>query len=143
MKTTIVIQRVSAKDIRNHFSLDSPGYFLARDAERLGEIASAADAVEVITLVNKFYQIALRERIVKELAEVHGQDAARTYLEQSGTEDGGQYAVDMLGKDLMKTILREAMDEVKRESGLGSGKYDPTRAAKRLARRRTVVRSDG
>lgn len=136
MKTTIVVQRVSAKDIAAHFSLDSPGYFLARDAERLGEIASAADAIEVITLVNKFYQIALRERIVKELVELHGKDAAREYLEKSGTDEGTNYAVEMLGKDLLTIILREAMDEVKRESGVGSGKNDPTKAAKRAAKRR-------
>lgn len=137
MKTTIVVQRVSRREIAAYFSLDSPGYFVARDAERVGEIASAADAVEVITLVNKLYQMALRERIAKEILELHGKDEAREYLEKSGTDEGADYAVDLLGKDLMKIILREAMDEVKRESGVGSGKNEPTKAAKRLARRRT------
>lgn len=141
MKTTIVVQRVSAQDVAAHFSLDSPGYFLARDAERLGEIASAADAVEVITLVNKFYQITLRERVVKELAELHGKDAARTYFEQSGTEAGGDYAIQMIGKDLMKIILRETMDEVRRESGVGTGKNEPTKAAKKATKRRVGIAS--
>jgi hypothetical protein len=131
------VRRVTAQDIAGYFSLDSPGYFLARDAERLGEIAGAADAVEVIVLVNKLYQIALRERIVEELAAQHGKSAARKYLEASGTVGGGDYAVQLLGKDLMKVILREVMNEVRGESGVGSGKNTPTTAAKRAAKRRT------
>ncbi|HEY0141272.1 MAG TPA: hypothetical protein VGF48_10270 [Thermoanaerobaculia bacterium] len=136
MKTTITVQRVTAKEIEVYFSLDSPGYFLARDAERAGEIASAADAVEVITLINKFYQVIMRDRIVKELSERHGKPAARKYLESWNTDDGSDFALDTLGKDLMKIILRETMDEVKRESGVGSGKNDPTKAAKRAAKKR-------
>lgn len=133
---TLRVRRVTAQDIAGFFSLDSPGYLLARDAERLGEIAGAADAVEIIVLVNKLYEIALCERIVEEIAARHGEPAARKYLLASGTVQAADYAVQLLGKDLMKVILREVMADVKKECGVGSGKNTPTSAAKGAAERR-------
>lgn len=133
---TLKVRRVTAQDIASYFSLDSPGYFLARDAERVGEIAGAADAVEVIVLVNKLCEMALRERIVEELAARHGKAAARKYLEACGTVEGTDYVVQLLGKEVMKVILRAVMSDVKKESGVGSGNNTPTRAARRATKRR-------
>jgi hypothetical protein len=80
MSAKIAVQRVTAKDITTFFSLDSPGSFLARDAERAGEISDAADAIEVICLVNKLSQIELDTCIMRELQERYGPEKVAAYL---------------------------------------------------------------
>jgi len=130
-KATLNIRRVSAEDIASFFRLDSPGYFIARDAECAGEIAGAADVIEIIVLVNKLYEIELRERIMRELSRQYGKDTVLEYLQKADTSEGAQFVLAKLGKDRFTAIARETMAYVRKESAVGSGKNDPTKAAQR------------
>jgi hypothetical protein len=133
MTVKITIERVTAEDLA-FFSLESPGYFIARDAEKAGEMAGPADAIEVICLVNKLYEIEFRQRIALALAEHCGKDAERTYLENEDSDGATKYVVAQLGTDRLHLIMRETADYVKQESGVGAGTNEPTKAAQKVKR---------
>jgi hypothetical protein len=131
MSAKITVQRVTAKDITTFFSLDSPGYFLARDAERAGEISGAADAIEVICLVNKLSQIELDTHIMRELEERCGPDRVAAYLRTASVEERTTFTIEAIGKEDMVVILQEVANSLKRQSAIRTGVNDPTKAARR------------
>ena len=127
MTAKLTVKRVTQDEVNAFFSLDSPGYFIARDAEKAGEIAGAANAIEIITLVNKLYEIEFRNRIIRALAETHGKDAVREYAEKVEDDAGTDFLLRTLGKAQLTTIMKATADYVKQEAGVG--KNDPTKEA--------------
>jgi hypothetical protein len=127
-KKSITFRNITTEEFTRWFSLDSPGYFIAKESHKAGEIESPTDAVEVICLANKFYDMVLFERLVLAL-KPHGK--AKEYVELRGTDAGVELAVNTLGRERTATILREAMAEVRKEVKIGENdkKKPPRRRA--------------
>lgn len=128
-KKSITFRNITAEEFKRWFSLDSPGYYIAKEAQRADEIESPTDAVEVICLANKFYDMVLFEKLVVALKP---HDKVQEYIELRGTEAGVNLAVDTLGKERSAAILREAMAEVRKEVKIGENdKKKPARPARK------------
>ncbi len=142
MSVTLKVNRVTAKEIAAFFSLDSPGYFLARDAERAGEISGAADAIEVICLVNKLSEIELSTRIMQELKDRYGPEKVTEYLRTTDQDERTAFSLEAIGRDDLLVILQDVANSVKKQSGIGTGTNDPTKAALK-AKRGAIRRIQG
>jgi hypothetical protein len=114
-KVTITVDRVTEEDLK-YFKLDSPGYFIARDGERAGEVAGAAYAVQVICLANKLYQMELTNRLIVELAPF---GKIEEYARVAGTDAAIDLIVQTLGKPRCAALLKEVADYVKAEAKIG------------------------
>jgi hypothetical protein len=68
MRKTLKLRLITAAQCEQFFLLDSPGYFIARDAMNAGETATATDALEVLCLANELYESELLNRLIVELA---------------------------------------------------------------------------
>jgi len=106
--------------------LDSPGYFIAKDAMNAGETATATDALEVLCLANELYESELLNRLIVELAPY---GTVEEYAEKRGTDEGADLIVEVLGKDRALRILQDVANEVKRQSKVGTGENDKVRAS--------------
>lgn len=121
MKRTIKLKRITTAEFEAYFRLDSPGYFIAKKAVEHDEVSSAVDVLEVFVLTNKLFEIEFRQRVALALAP-HGK--AKEYLEGLGTDRARDIAIDTLGAERLKVILRETADYVKEESKVGMGVND-------------------
>jgi hypothetical protein len=77
MRKTLKFRHISTAQFEEFFMLDSPGYFIARDAMNAGETATAADAVEVLCLANQLYESELLNPLVVELAPLGWKSTSR------------------------------------------------------------------
>ena len=112
MRKTISFRGISRDEFNAYFQLDSPGYLLAKDAIRAGELGSAVDTVETICLGNKLYEMELRNRIAEEL-KPRGKTVQ--YLENCGTQEGVDIAVQTLGATRMAQLIEEVMAEIRQQ----------------------------
>lgn len=127
MKKTLKFRHISTAQFEQFFMLDSPGYLIARDAMNAGETATAADAVEVLCLANALFESELLNRLIVELAP-HGK--LEEYVEKRGTDEGGDFIVEVLGKENALRILQDVTNEVKRQSKVGTGENDKVARAR-------------
>jgi hypothetical protein len=128
MKKAVKFRHITAKQFEQFFLLDSPGYFIARDAVKAGEVATATDTIEVLCLANELYESELVNRLIVELAP-HGK--VNEYAEKHGTDEAGDFVVEVLGKEKALRILQDVANEVKRQSKVGTGENDKVAADRR------------
>ncbi|HXH91109.1 MAG TPA: hypothetical protein VNN25_05975 [Thermoanaerobaculia bacterium] len=121
MRKTLRLRLITATQFEQFFLLDSPGYFIARDAMNAGETATATDALEVLCLANQLYESELLNRLIVELATLGKLDE---YIEKRGTDEGGEFIVEVFGKEKALRILQDVTNEVKRQSKVGTGEND-------------------
>jgi hypothetical protein len=126
MRKTLKFRHISTAQFEQFFLLDSPGYFIARDAMNAGETATAADALEVLCLANALFESELLNRLMVELAPYGKLDE---YAEKRGTAEGANLIVEVLGKERALRILQEVTNEVKRQSKVGTGENDKVSAS--------------
>jgi histidyl-tRNA synthetase len=126
MRKTLKLRLITAAQFEQFFLLDSPGYFIARDAMNAGETSTATDALEVLCLANELYESELLNRLIVELAP-YGQ--VEEYAEKRGTDEGADLIVEVLGKDRALRILQDVANEVKRQSKVGTGENDKVKAS--------------
>src|SRR5687768_9967962 len=112
MKKTLRFKLITLDQFTTYFHLDSPGYFIARDAEKVDEIGSPLEAVEVVCLANQLYESELLNRL---MVELHPYGALEEYLQKRGTDEGIDLVIRLLGKQRTKEILKEVMDQVRWE----------------------------
>jgi hypothetical protein len=125
MKKTLKFRRITPDQFAQYFLLDSPGYFIARDAVKAGELGNALDTVEALCLVNQLYESELLNRLIVELAPL---GKLEEYVAKRGTDAGGDFIVEVLGKKRALQILQEVTAEVKRQSKVGTGENDQAAA---------------
>jgi hypothetical protein len=106
-KARIKFDRLTSEDLQ-FLKLDSPGYFIAKDAEAAGELAGANEIVEVICLANKLYDMELRQRLVLAVSRL-GASAIDQFADVARTEEEARFLVDALGKERLFEICRETM----------------------------------
>jgi hypothetical protein len=111
---TITVSRIDEEDLK-YFRLDSPGYFIARDAERAGDIAGAASGVEVICLINKLYEMEFLDRVTRELAPF---GKAEEFVE-SNPDERTDLIIQLLGKERAEQILRDVIAVVRKKANVG------------------------
>jgi hypothetical protein len=116
MRKTLRFKHITLDQFNTYFHLDSPGYFIARDAQKADEVGGPLEAVEVICLANQLYQSELTNRL---MVELHQHGAVEEYMRKRGTDEGTQLVVDVLGKQRTTEILKEVMDQVRREVRIG------------------------
>jgi hypothetical protein len=126
MRKTLKFRHISTAQFEQFFLLDSPGYFIARDAMNAGETATAADALEVLCLANALFESELLNRLIVELAP-YGK--VKEYAAKRGTDEGADFIVEVLGKDRALRILQDVANEVKRQSKVGTGENDKVSAS--------------
>jgi len=117
MRKTIKLRLITTQQFEQFFLLDSPGYFIARDAMKAGETATATDALEVLCLANELFESELLNRLIVELAP-YGK--VEEYAEKHGTDEGTDLIVGVLGKEKALRILQDVANEVKRQSKVGT-----------------------
>lgn len=103
-KKTVTFRRITAADFHTFFSLDSPGLYLARLAQKADELAGAADAVEAIVLANKVYEMEFQNRVAEALLPF---GKTQQYLERIGTAEGQKLVIDTLGEERLEHIFHE------------------------------------
>jgi len=118
MSTTIRLRHLTRRDFDVFFQLDSPGYYIAKEAFRAGEAKTAVEALEILCLANKLYESELFNRLAEELGP-YGKTAE--YVHAYATDAGTKLALRTLGKNRLVAILREVMDEVRRQARGGTG----------------------
>jgi hypothetical protein len=111
MNNTLEFRMISAEDFNAYFDLDSPGYYLVRDALLAGEESDALHTLECVCLANKLYAMQFDNQVAEELLP-HGK--AAEYLE-SGSQERADLAIATLGQDRMRLLAREVMDRVRQE----------------------------
>jgi hypothetical protein len=116
MKKTLKFKHITLDQFNTYFRLDSPGYFVAREAEKADEVGNPLEAVEIVCLANQLYQSELTNRL---MGELHPYDAVEEYLRKRGTDQGTQLVIDVLGEQQTTEILKEVMDQVRREVKIG------------------------
>jgi hypothetical protein len=121
VKRSIGLKLTTVADFNAYFRLDSPGYFIARDAVKAGEATEAVDVLEVLVLTNKLYEVECRKRIAAAL-KLFGKD--EQYMALVGTEAAHDLVIETLGKETVEQILRDAVADVKRQSRVGTGEND-------------------
>lgn len=126
MRKTLKLRLITAAQFEQFFLLDSPGYFIARDAMKAGETATVTDALEVLCLANELYESELLNRLIVELAP-YGR--VEEYAEKCGTDEEADFIVEVLGKDRALRILQDVADDVKRQSKVGTGENDKVTAS--------------
>jgi hypothetical protein len=114
-KKTIRFRRITADQFHAHFSLDSPGYFIARDSFAADEIGSSEEAIEVLCLANQLYATILHTKLMQ---EIHANGRIHDFAEKSGT-DAMDFAIEVLGKKRIAILMREVMSEVRAEVKIG------------------------
>jgi hypothetical protein len=128
MKKTLKFRHITSAKFEQFFLLDSPGYFIARDAMKAGETATATDALEVLCLANELYESELLNRLIVELAPL---GKLEEYIEKRATGEGGEFIVEVLGKKKTFRILQDVTNEVKLQSKVGTGENDKVAAGRR------------
>jgi hypothetical protein len=128
MKKTLRFKNITLDQFTTYFHLDSPGYFIARDAEKAHEVGSPLDAVEIVCLANQLYESELTNRLMVEL-QPHG--ALDEYLRKRGTDESTELVIDVLGKQRTTEILKEVMDQVRREVKIGENDKKQTTKTRR------------
>src|SRR5436305_13995346 len=118
MKKTIKLKRITTADFEAFFQIDSPGYYIAKKAVEHGEVSAAVDVLEVVVLTNKLFEIEFRQRVALALAP-HGN--AKDYLESLGTDRAHEIAIETLGAERLKGLLKETADYGQEESKVGIG----------------------
>ena len=116
MKKTLRFKLITLDQFNTYFHLDSPGYFIARDAENAGEIGSPLEAVEVVCLANQLYETELTNRL---MVELHPSGAVDEYMRTRGTDAGTKLVIDVLGEQRTTEILKEVMGQVRRQVKIG------------------------
>jgi hypothetical protein len=111
MRKTLKFRLISGADFSTYFRLDSPGYYLVRDALQGEDVSDALDTLEAVCLANKFYEMKFRDRILQEL-QPHGKSTE--YLEKCDTEEGADLAIHTLGRARVAQLIREVMVDVRR-----------------------------
>ena len=124
MKKTLKFRLITLDQFNTYFHLDSPGYFIARDAEKADEVGSPLEAVEVVCLANQLYESDLTNRLMVELQPYGALDE---YLRTRGTDEGTELIVKVLGEQRTAEILKEVMDQVRREVKIGENDKKRTR----------------
>jgi hypothetical protein len=120
-KRTVTFKLITAAEFRDFFRLDSAGFYVACEAVAAGEVAEAIDAIEIIVLANKLYEVECRQRLAAAL-KPYGKE--EQYLASVGTDRASRLVVEILGRDKVVEILREVMRYVKRQSHVGTGEND-------------------
>ena len=115
-KKTLRFKLITLDQFNTYFHLDSPGYFIARDAEKADAVGSPLEVVEVVCLANQLYETELANRLMVELRPYGALDE---YMRKRGTDEGTKLVIAVLGKHRMKKILNEVMAEVRREVKIG------------------------
>lgn len=115
-KKTLRFNLITLDQFNTYFHLDSPGYFIAREAEKADEVGSPLEALEVVCLANQLYQSELTNRL---MVELHPHGALDEYLRMRGTDEGTELVIDVLGEQRTKEILKEVMGQVRREVKIG------------------------
>src|SRR4051794_36709435 len=111
MPETITFRRISVDDFDAYFRLDSPGYFLIKEALDTGdEVGDALATLEAVCLANKLYDIEFMARMVDEL-KPHGkaEEYARNSLAPEGAQLAADLAIKTLGKDRVTQVMRDVM----------------------------------
>ena len=116
MKKTLRFKLITLDQFNTYFRLDSPGYFIARDAEKADEVGSPLEAVEVVCLANQLYDSELTNRL---MIELHPYGALDEFLRKRGTDEGTKRVIKVLGEQRATEILKEVMDEVRRQVKIG------------------------
>lgn len=126
-RKTLRFKLITLEQFDTYFHLDSPGYFLARDAHKAHEIGSAREAVEVLCLANQLYQSELDNRLIVELHE-------RGRLEEYGAgtmDERTDLLVETFGEDRIKELLTAVMAQVRREMKIGENDKKDTPYSRR------------
>jgi hypothetical protein len=119
MRKTLKLRLITAQ-FEEFFLLDSPAYFIARDAMNAGETATATDALER----------TLRKRVLNRfIVELAPCGKVAEYAEKRGTDEGADLIVEALWKDRALRILQDVENEVKRQSKVGTGENDRAKAS--------------
>ena len=121
VKREIKLKLITTADFDAYFRLDSPGYFIARDAVAAGEAAEAVDVLEVLVLTNRLYEVECRKRFAAAL-KPFGKD--EQYLALVGTDAAHDLVVETLGSETVEQILRDAARDIKQQSRVGTGEND-------------------
>jgi hypothetical protein len=116
MKKTLRFKHITLDQFNMYFHLDSPGYFIARDAEKADEVGSPLEVLEIVCLGNQLYESELTNRLMVELQPYGALDE---YLQKRGTDEGTELVLNALGKQRTTKIMKEVMDQVRREVKIG------------------------
>jgi hypothetical protein len=116
MKKTLKFKHITVEQFNTYFHLDSPGYFIARDAENAHEVGTPLEVVEVVCLANLLYESELANRL---MVELHPYGAVEEYMRTRGTDEGTELIIDVLGEQRTTEILKEVMAQVRREVRIG------------------------
>jgi hypothetical protein len=130
-KQTLTLRLITVKEFENFFQVDSPGWYIAKEANAAGEFGSALEAMEAVCLLNKLYMVLLEERMLKAL-QPFGEDKARDYyiLSREDPDEASKVAVGLLGQERSKAILTEVAQATRAEAKIGQndkGKRAPRR----------------
>ena len=128
MKKTLRFKRITLDQFNTYFHLNSPGYFIAREAEKADEVGSPLEAVEIVCVANQLYQSELVNRL---MVELHPYGALEEYLRKRGTDEGTKLVIDVLGKQRTTEILKEVMEQVRREAKIGENDKIHTTSTRR------------
>jgi hypothetical protein len=115
-KKILRFNHITLDQFNTYFHLDSPGYFIAREAEKADEVGSPLEAVEILCLANQLYQSELTNRL---MVELHQYGAVDEYMSKRETDEGTQLVIDVLGEQRTAEILKEVMGQVRREVKIG------------------------
>ncbi|HSY52469.1 MAG TPA: hypothetical protein VLC46_26950 [Thermoanaerobaculia bacterium] len=110
MRKTLKFRRITAAQFEQYFSLDSPGYYIAKEQLEAGEIHNPQDALEALCLTNQLYELILSEFMVKALTP-YGK--AVEYLKMEDRDEVGEFVVGVLGRPRAIAVMRSALDELR------------------------------
>jgi hypothetical protein len=121
MRKTIRLKLTTAEDFERHFRVDSPGFYIAKEALANDEVSTALEMLEVVILTNKLFQHEFQKRMV---AALSAYNKAKEYMEGIGTPRAADIALETLGKERIERILEQTAAIVKKESKVGMGVND-------------------
>jgi hypothetical protein len=118
---TINLGRITREQFEQHFALDSPGYFLAKEALRAGEIATPVEQLETICLVNQLYGSVLSIHVLQALKPF---SKGTEYLQKPTPEERADFFVEVVGKGRALEVLQAVTLEVRQQAKIGTGEND-------------------
>ena len=121
MRKTIKFRPITSADFETFFALDSPGYYLAKEALKAREVATALQTLEVLVLVNKLAESEFENTVARALLP-YGKTLE--YLQTVGTHEGQQLVIQTLGEKRVEQILYEVAASVKEQTKIGTGEND-------------------
>jgi hypothetical protein len=115
MKKTIKFNRITTRDFEMFFQLDSPGYYVAKQAAAQAGLDGALDTLEVLVLANKLFQIEFRKRMLAALGP-HGKAEEYARNLDKDSDRSVQIALETLGKERLAQLLKETVAYVNETS---------------------------